>query len=296
MADIVEQDPQSAGDYDDRTTAAVRSVLLEIGQILGSFRGKFAVIGGAVPWLLLNNHDMPHVGTLDVDLGLDAEALGDNEYVALIETLMRNGYGKREDLKRFQLLRQINPNDGGDPIEVFVDFLMPRNADVEKHEPPLLDNFAVQRADGADLATQFYKLVAIEGTMPGGGTNRIEIAVCTIPALLAMKGYALQNRHKQKDAYDIYYCVHNYEGGTIALANDCRPLLQHPSALAGYRYIAEKFAATDSYGPTCVRRFVEETAVLGERTPEQWGRDAFGQVDEWLRFLGISGAAGETTS
>ena len=42
-------DPQSAADYDDRTTAAVKTVLVEIGQILGSFKGKFAIIGGAVP-------------------------------------------------------------------------------------------------------------------------------------------------------------------------------------------------------------------------------------------------------
>lgn len=29
-------EPRSANDYDDRTTAAVKSVLIEIGQILGS--------------------------------------------------------------------------------------------------------------------------------------------------------------------------------------------------------------------------------------------------------------------
>jgi hypothetical protein len=75
MAKVTPAEPQSATGYDDRTTAAVKSVLVEIGQILGSFKGKFAVIGGAVPWLLLGNEDMPHVGTLDVDLGLDAEAL-----------------------------------------------------------------------------------------------------------------------------------------------------------------------------------------------------------------------------
>ena len=43
-------EPRSANDYDDRTTAAVKRVLVEIGQILGSFEGKFAVIGGAVRW------------------------------------------------------------------------------------------------------------------------------------------------------------------------------------------------------------------------------------------------------
>jgi hypothetical protein len=78
MAEMTPGEPQFASDYDDRTTAAVKAVLVEIGQILGSFKGKFAIVGGAVPWLLLgNNEDMPHVGTLDVDLGLDAEALGD---------------------------------------------------------------------------------------------------------------------------------------------------------------------------------------------------------------------------
>jgi len=36
---------------------------------------------------------------------------------------------------------------------------------------------------------------------------KVEIAVCSIPALLAMKGYALLGRNKEKDAYDVYYCI-----------------------------------------------------------------------------------------
>ena len=51
MAQMTPQEPQSAAEYDDRTTAAVKSVLIEIGQILGSFKGKFAIIGGAVVFL-----------------------------------------------------------------------------------------------------------------------------------------------------------------------------------------------------------------------------------------------------
>ena len=48
---MAEVEPQYASDYDDRTTVAVKSVLVEIGQVLGSYKGKFAVIGGAAPWL-----------------------------------------------------------------------------------------------------------------------------------------------------------------------------------------------------------------------------------------------------
>ncbi len=270
MSEDNRQEPQAAADYDDRTTAAVKSVLIEIGQILGDFRGKFAVIGGAVPWLLLENEEMPHAGTIDVDLDLDAEALGDGEYVQLVDALKGNGYQQREDMKRFQLIREVPATDGGNPIEVTVDFLMPRDAEIIKNKPPLIAGFAAQRADGAELALQFYKMVAIDGPMPEGGKNRVEIAVSSIPALLAMKGHAMDGRHKQKDAYDIYYCVRNYPGGAGALAEACQPLLAHESAVNGYGHINGKFRAADDYGPWCVRQFVLETRIMGDRTPEQW--------------------------
>jgi hypothetical protein len=177
--------------------------------------------------------------------------------------------------------------DGGSPIHIVVDFLMPRDVDIVKNSPPLVTDFAVQRADGADLALRFYQMVAVDGSMPDGGANRVEIAVCSIPALLAMKGHALQNRLKQKDAYDIYYCVRNYRGGPEVLAESCRPLLAYASAVSGYRYIAEKFDRYEGFGPDRVRRFVQDTDIMDGRTPEQWQQDAFGQVDAWLRALGL---------
>ena len=280
-------EPQSASEYGDRTTDAVKSVLLEIGQILGSFEGKFAVIGGAVPWLLLSDADIPHIGTLDIDLSLDAEALGDGEYARLVEMLQKHGYDQRDNMRRFQLVRTVPAKDDGGEINVIVDFLMPRDAEIVKNRPPLLSNFAVQRADGADLAIQFYNLVAIEGEMPNGGTNRIRIAVASIPALLAMKGYAIDNRHKQKDAYDIYYCVRNFPGGIDALAEATKPLMEVETALSGYMLLAAKFEDIDGYGPTCVRQFVEGTDALGDQTPDQWQQDAFGQVNAWLRSIGL---------
>jgi hypothetical protein len=286
MAEMTAGEPQSAADYDDRTTAAVKTVV-EMGQILGAFKGKFAIVGGAVPWLLLGNEEMPHVGTLDVDVGLDAEALGDGEYATLVDSLRGHGYEQRKELRRFQLVRRVPARDDGAPIDVIVDFLMPRDAEIVKNIPPLINEFAVQRADGADLAMRFYQLVAIGGPMPAGGTNRVEIAVCSIPALLAMKGHAVEGRYKQKDAYDIYYCVRNYPGGPEALAEACRPLLEHASGAKGFGFIAGKFDSAEGFGPTCVRKFVEETKLLGDRSPDQWQQDAFGQVDAWLRILGL---------
>ena len=97
--------------------------------------------------------------------------------------------------------------------------------------------------------------------MPDGGTNRVEIAVRSIPALLAMKGHALAGRLKRKDAYDIYYCVRNYPGGVEALAQECLPLLGHLSGERGFRHIADKFDTFEGYGPTCVRHFGSKTRM-----------------------------------
>jgi len=288
MADINPQDPQSANQYDDRTTAAVKSVLVEIGQILGSFQGKYAVIGGAVPWLLLDNLEMPHVGTIDVDLSLNAEALGDGEYVRLVEALMTNGYDQNKDLKKFQLVRTIAAADGGSPVDIIVDFLMPRDAKIDRNKPPILDDFAVQRADGADLAMHFNQLVAVRGSMPKGGINTVEIVVCSIPALLAMKGHAIQRRYKQKDAYDIYYCVRNFPGGPVALAEVCRPLLDDPVARDGYTRIAAKFRAEDEFGPHTVSVFLGESGGFNDMSPEQVRVDAYRQVRTWLEALGLA--------
>ena len=280
-------EPQSAADYEERTVRAVRAVLIEVAQILGSFRGKFAIVGGAVPWLLLDNDAMRHVGTVDIDLGLDAEALGDGEYARLVDVLKEHGYTQDRSRREFQLVRRAPAPDGGPPIDVVVDFLMPKGVAIARNRPPIIDGFRVIRASGAGLALRFCETREVKGEMPGGATNRVKVAIASIPALLAMKGFALDGRYKQKDAYDVYYSVRNFPGGPGALAEACRPLLVHDDAAAGYEHINAKFESFDGFGPKSVRRFVEETDVLQERTADQWQQDAFGQVDVWLRLLGL---------
>ena len=164
---------------------------------------------------------------------------------------------------------------------------MPRDAMIAKNTPPLVADFAVQRADGADLALRFYQLVAIDGDMPDGGRSRVQIAVASIPALLTMKGYAIANRLKQKDAYDIYYSIRNFPGGIEALVGATEPLLAFETARTGYLHIAEKFRHPDDFGPTSVRQLVDRPEMLEDRTADQWQQDAFGQVDAWLSALGV---------
>ena len=161
--------------------------------------------------------------------------------------------------------------------------LLPR----AKNRPPIVDDFAVQRADGAAIALQCNVSIPLKGKMPDGRNNSVDMLFATIPASLVMKGYALVGRDKKKDAYDIYYSVRNYPGGPAQLAADCNPLLDNEIARIGFGYIAGKFCGREDFGPQTVRAFMTESAVLGEMTLEQVQDDSYRQVRAFLETLGI---------
>jgi hypothetical protein len=279
--------PDIAADYGERDVRAARSVLIELGQALGAWRSAFVIVGGAVPWLLLPKARPKHVGTLDIDLDLNPSALAEGEYATLVRTLEGKGYERgKEDLQPFQLRRWVKLDDGG-PIGVLVDLLMPRGETGDRNDEKLVAGLRVQGADGGEVALSHCVARKIDGAMPDGRPNQVELLVATIPALLAMKGHALVGRDKKKDPYDIYFSVRNFEGGPQALAAECAELMDDAAARAGFERIAGKFRHRDDFGPVSVRLFLEASAALGEMTPEQVQTDAFMQVSTLLRGLGF---------
>jgi len=267
----------------------MHAVLIELGQILGPFRDAIVVVGGAVPYLMLRDAAPAHIGTLDIDLDLNPDRLADGAYADLVETLERAGYERDvDDLKPFQLRRTVDPRDGGMPILVLLDLLMPRNAKTTSNRPPLVAGLRVQGADGGEIALTSNVRLPIEGVMPDGRPNCVELLVASISALLVMKGYALDGRDKAKDAYDIYFCVRSFPGGPEALAAQGAPLLTDPVARDGFMKIAAKFRSDDDYGPHTVSRFLGESGGFDDMTVDQLRTDAFRQVRAWLHALGLA--------
>ncbi len=287
---VVGQDmsePDIATDYDDRGARAAHAVLVELGQVLGAHRDAIVVIGGSVPSLLMTG--LGHIGTLDIDLNLNPDKLADHGYADLVEKLLAAGYERGlEGMKPFQIRRTVELRDGGLPVAVIVDLLMPKGAKTKKHRPPLIQGLRVQEADGGDVALRHNLKLLIEGTMPDGRRNSVEMLVASIPALLVMKGYALVQRDKKKDAYDIYFSVRNCPGGFDSLISECLSLLDDPVAREGFSNIAAKFDRADGFGPTTVRMFLSGAGLPEGMTPDQVQQDAFGQVRALLQGLGLS--------
>jgi hypothetical protein len=119
--------PRHQSEYDSRQTEAARRVLVDLGQVLAAFHDCFVVVGGWVPDLLISEVKETHVGSIDVDLALDAEKLNDGRYAELLKLLL-DTRRYRLGVKPFQLLTDVDLQDGYKPIQVDVEFLASKNS------------------------------------------------------------------------------------------------------------------------------------------------------------------------
>jgi hypothetical protein len=126
--------------------------------------------------------------------------------------------------------------------------------------------------------------VTIEGSLPSGALDSARVRVASIVPFLAMKGMALDDRLKAKDAWDVYYCLRNYPGGLESVVPEFRPHTGHALIREGLRKISGKFASPDHFGPRAVADF-EGLTDADERAVRQ--RDAFERVDYLLVELQI---------
>ena len=84
---------------------------------------------------------MPHIGTGDVDIGLDPSALGDGEYA--VRSLSASASSNMATINgticgASNSYAPYQPADDGPDIDVVIDFLMPRDAEITRNTPPLI--------------------------------------------------------------------------------------------------------------------------------------------------------------
>ncbi len=135
------------------------------------------------------------------------------------------------------------------------------------------------------MAFDLAQEVTVTGVLPGGGTDEVIIRVASVVPFLIMKGIALDERLKEKDAWDIYFCVLHYPGGMDALSEEFRPHLGHGLIREGLDKIKKHFSSLDHIGPKFVADF-EEVADKDERARIM--RDAYERIQALLKNLAIS--------
>lgn len=216
------------------------------------------IIGGWVPDLLLVNPHEPHVGSIDVDIALDANRLTGGIYADLLNLLLGTRRYEHGD-KPFQLVSNVALEDGGFPIRVDVEFLAPAEAELKKNRPKLVEGFRVLQTEGCSEAFRAPVQHQLSGANVRGVHNTVEVRVASLPDFLVLKALAIGGRDKPKDSYDFCYTLENLPAGLPSLAQDWAVRKADPNVSKALSILHGKFASVRSFGPQQVVEFYNET-------------------------------------
>ncbi len=268
-------------EYDSLSVEAASRVLLELARLLYEYREGIVIVGGTVPSLILDPSMPEHIGSIDVDIALDQYVIQEIGYRSIMQLLSKRGYARGDQPFIFYRTLQIDERE----ITVEVDFLAGEYGGTsKKHRTQVVQNMRPRKSRACDLAFLNPIQVSIEGTLPEGGKDRASIQVVAIVPFLMMKAQALSSRLKEKDAYDIYYCISNFPGGVDALVEDFRSFPTHSLIHEGLSILKEKFSSPDAVGPVFVSMFLDET---DPDTRAFIQRDAFERVQYLVDTLGF---------
>jgi hypothetical protein len=274
-------EPRQRDEYGQRQIEAAHRVLVDLGQVLASFKDSLVVVGGWTPDLLLPDAEERHIGSIDVDLALDASKLGEGLYAELIQLLL-DTRRYRTGEKEFQLAVEVDLEDGGKPVLVEVDFLAAQNVKWKKNKPKLLEGFRVLTAEGCNVAFHAPVEITIPGRNVRGAANTVHMRVVSLADFVLMKAHAIGGRDKPKDVYDLCYAVEGYPGGLEALSTDWSGRLSNRDVARGVEILREKFPGVDAFGPQQLVEF-HDSSNPDERAMQ--ARRAFELVNRLLGLL-----------
>lgn len=236
---------------------------------LGPWRERLYLVGGLVPRYLVR--EVPegaraHIGTTDVDLVIGV-ALGDETpetYRTLQNNLEKSSFDRSQP--SFRWTRLV---DGATVRIEFLcetDLVPPGDIFRPKGEATgaRLSAFNVR---GAHLVRDDFVEHTIEGErLDGGGRSTVTLRVANILPYIVLKTFAFQDRHENKDAYDLVFTLLNHEGGPNAAGVAVRssPVSQHPQIAEALPLLADRFVDQGADGPNAYASFLADQGDDGE--------------------------------
>jgi len=269
-------------DYGKTEVDACLSVLVELMTVLGEFRDNIVLIGGWVPYFLLEEKGHEHVGSLDIDIVLDFQKISDDSYQTILQALKTREY--KQGKQPFIFYRTITASDGRD-ITVEDDLLAGEYGGTGKsHRTQSVQDVRARKARGCDLVFEHYRPLKVSANMPDGARNEVTIKIADIIPFLVMKGMSIWERYKEKDAYDIYFTFSHYPGGIDELVKIFEPFKSNKLVCEGLGKIRARFKNINATGPVWLINFED---FDDEEEKERLKRDAYERVNTFLDALGI---------
>jgi hypothetical protein len=201
----------------------------------------------------------PHVGTTDVDLviGLAVDDAPET-YRTLENNLKKSNF--RAESPSFRWVRNV------DGMTVAVEFLcetdaVPHGRIFKPKGEGTGSRLAAFNVRGAQLLTRDYIEREIEGQrLDSGGRSQVILRVANILPYTVLKIFAFQDRHENKDAYDLVFCLLNYGDGPrdAGRAAAESPVVGEPVVTEALDLLGRRFVDVSQDGPSSYAAFLAE--------------------------------------
>lgn len=242
--------PRMMGEYQAFDREHIESICLYIATKLGDFVDDVVIIGGLVPSLLVDQHEVSpgfetHAGTMDLDVGLSLAILDDKRYEGIRSRLEESGFEPDINTKGNASLQRWSTSF--DP-PTKIDFLIPTlgEGDQGGELRHIEQGFAAWMIEGLHLAFKDRRRIKLSGRTPSDETVARDVWVCGPGAFTVLKALAFRNRGANKDAYDLMY-VWRYVG-VEEVARCVQPLIDDDYVDRALTIIREDFTMIDGIG------------------------------------------------
>ena len=274
--------PSSSDGYGFEQLQGVHRTCLYMAARLGDLLDEIVVVGGLVPYLLVDQESLPaglepHAGTMDLDIGLAAAILDHERYRELGRRLRDAGF--KPEVNE-QGNRRLQTWTTGTAHPVTVDFLIPPIEETDKGGDlrHLESELAAIVTPGLELAFRDQRCVELSGRIPSGAWVTREIPVCGPGAFTVLKALAFGKRVENKDAYDLFYVWSGV--GVRAVVESLAPLRPDNYIDDALSVIERDFLRHDGPGPVGTARFI--TQELDDNVQA----DVVGHAQAFLRSMG----------
>lgn len=274
--------------YDEVTTARCERALVTLLGDLGPWGERIYLAGGLAPRYIVE--ELPegaraHVGTTDIDVVIGL-ALGDatpGTYRTLENNLKRAQFRAESS---FRWKRDV------EGVKVQVEFL----CETDQVDPGHIfkpkgegagAGLGAFNVRGAQLVTQDYLEREIEAErLDGGGMSRVKVRVANLLSYTVLKIFAFQDRHENKDAYDLIFCLLHFGAGPGDAAVEVleSPIADSKLVTDALTLLRERFADVAQDGPIAYAAFLAE--VGDDEAAARLRREAVATVDEFLARMG----------
>jgi len=280
--------------YTPEALAACEKALRTILTNIGPWGTRLFLIGGMTPRYLVGTvpREMKeHIGSTDLDIVVGVTLA--TEETEAYRTLQQN-------LRAAQFSPARSPETGQeetfrwertvDGVRVLLEFFCPVGTGqagqlLRNPGQSVGSRISAVRTRGAELAGMDYFEVTLRGELldQGGIQERVIARVSNLLPFIVLKAFAIDERNKSKDSYDLVWILNAYKEGpsscveAIALS----PVINHPDVPVAINHLRSHFQTPEHRGPSQYAIFEMTTTDEDERA--RLRRFAHGTLAEFLR-------------